>query len=310
MDKQSIYGKQIQLLVRALPIVFQESCFALKGGTAINLFIRDLPRLSVDIDLVYLPSEDRPAALNHIRQALSRISDNLLKAIPHTSIHKSFDDKADALRLVASKGDVHIKIELSPVLRGTVFEPEVCEVGERVENEFGYVSGPLVSLADLYGGKICAALDRQHPRDLFDVKLLMEHEGITEDIRKAVLVYMISHPRPIAELIAPHLQDISTLYQSEFVGMTREHVSLASLEATRKTLIAQLAREMTTDEKLFLISFKTGEPDWALLGLSGIELLPAVKWKQLNLNKMSVVKRETAVHKLRQALKMDDEGMG
>jgi len=282
VDKQSIYGQQVQLLVQVLPVVFQESCFALKGGTAINLFVRELPRLSVDIDLVYLPSEDRKTALNHIRQALSHVHDNLLKIIPGLSIHKSFDDKADALRLAVSKRDVHIKIELSPVLRGTVFKPEIREVGEKVEDEFGYVSGALVSLADLYGGKICAALDRQHPRDLFDVKLLLENEGITEEVRKAVLVYMISHPRPIAELIAPHLLDISSIYQSEFIGMTREDVSLESLEATRKDLIAQLAQDMTEDEKLFLVSFKEGKPNWELLGLSGIELLPAVKWKQLN----------------------------
>jgi len=304
VDKQSIYGQQVQLLVQVLPVVFQESCFALKGGTAINLFIRELPRLSVDIDLVYLPSEDREAALNHIRQALSRVHDNLLKIIPSLSIHKSFDDKADALRLIVSKRDVHIKIELSPVLRGTIFEPVIREVGEKVEDEFGYVSGALVSLADLYGGKICAALDRQHPRDLFDVKLLMANEGITEDIRKAVLVYMISHPRPIAELIAPHLLDISNIYQSEFIGMTREDVSLKSLETTRKDLIAQLTQDITEDERLFLISFKEGNPNWSLLGLNGIELLPAVKWKQLNLDKMNSYKRNKAIDKLRGAFKM------
>jgi len=142
-------------------------------------------------------SEDRDAALKHIKEALSRIHDNLIKAIPGLSIHKSFDDKSDALRLVVSKAGVQIKIELSPVLRGTVYEPKVLEVGEKVEDVFGYVAVPVVSLADLYGGKICAALDRQHPRDLFDVKLLLENEGLTEEVRKATLVYIISHPRPI-----------------------------------------------------------------------------------------------------------------
>jgi len=310
MDKQSLYGKQVQLLVQALPIVFTESCFALKGGTAINLFVRDLPRLSVDIDLVYLPSEDRADALKHIKEALSRIHDKLLGALLDLSIHKSFDDKSDALRLIVSKGDVRIKIELSPVLRGTVFEPEVCEVTEHVEDQFGYVSVPLVSLADLYGGKICAALDRQHPRDLFDVKLLMENEGVTEKIRKAMLVYMISHPRPISELIAPHFQNIRSIYEHEFIGMSRETVSLTELESTRKALVAQISRDLTADEKAFLISFKMGKPDWSLLGLLGVEQLPAVRWKLLNLNKMNPDKRNRAVEKLKQALNMGDEGIG
>jgi len=253
MDKQSIYGKQVQLLVQALPVVFQESCFALKGGTAINLFVRDLPRLSVDIDLVYLPSEDRDAALRHIKEALSQIHNNLIKAIPDLSIHKSFDDKSDALRLIVSKAGVQIKIELSPVLRGTVYEPKVLEVGEKVEDVFGYVAVPVVSLADLYGGKIYAALDRQHPRDLFDVKQLLENEGLTEEVRKATLVYIISHPRPIAELIAPHFKDIAQIYSSEFVGMTTEPISLAELEEARAMLVENLQKNITADEKAFLL---------------------------------------------------------
>jgi len=297
-----MYGKQVQLLVQALPVVFQEPCFALKGGTAINLFIRDLPRLSVDIDLVYLPSEDRKAALAHIKESLSRIHDNLLKTLQGLSIHKSFDDKEDALRLIVGKGDVRIKIELSPVLRGTVFEPEIREVSEQVEDQFGFVAVPLVSLADLYGGKICAALDRQHPRDLFDVKLLMDHEGITDAIRKATLVYMMSHPRPISELIAPHFKDISGIYEHEFSGMTREPVSLVELESTREMLVEQLLNGLTANEKAFLISFKKGNPDWNLLGLKDIEQLPAVRWKQFNLDKMSVANRKKAVEKLQKVL--------
>lgn len=302
MDKQAIYGQQVQLLVQALSIVFQETCFALKGGTAINLFVRDLPRLSVDIDLVYLPNEDRDAALKHIKEALSRIHDNILTSMLGTSIHKSFDDKTDALRLVVSKGGVHIKIELSPVLRGTVFEPVEREVCALVEDQFGYAAVPLVSMPDLYGGKICAALDRQHPRDLFDVKLLLENEGLTDEIRKAVLVYMMSHPRPIAELVAPHFKDIAQIYANEFVGMTTEPVALEQLVDARQNLVAQLSQSITKDEKTFLVSFKKGEPDWSLLGLEGIELLPAVRWKQMNLNKMQRAKRQEAVYKLEQAL--------
>jgi len=298
MDKHSIYGQQVQLLVQALPVVFHESCFALKGGTAINLFVRDLPRLSVDIDLVYLPSEDRDTALKHIKEALSRIHDNLMKTIAGLSIHKSFDDKSDALRLVVSKAGVQIKIELSPVLRGTVYDPEVLEVGEKVEDAFGYVAVPVVSLADLYGGKICAALDRQHPRDLFDVKLLLENEGLTEEVRKATLVYIISHPRPIAELIAPHFKDLTQIYASEFEGMTTKPVSLAELEDARAIMVKQLLHDITAEEKAFLISFKKSSSQWNLLGLEGIEHLPAVRWKQINLDKMSLAKRDEAACKL------------
>ena len=55
MAFREVYRRQVQLLIRVLPSIAEEACFALKGGTAINLFVRDMPRLSVDIDLTYLP---------------------------------------------------------------------------------------------------------------------------------------------------------------------------------------------------------------------------------------------------------------
>ena len=71
---QEKYIKQVALLVKCLPIIATEECFAIKGGTAINLFFMNLPRLSVDIDLVYLPIESRDTTYQNINQALERIS--------------------------------------------------------------------------------------------------------------------------------------------------------------------------------------------------------------------------------------------
>lgn len=184
MDSGNVYYKQVQLLVQLLPLVAEESCFALKGGTAINLFIRELPRLSVDIDLVYLPMQDRNEALAGIAAALARIKERILHALPKAKVIEAYKNKPDAMRLVVSNNNVQIKIELSPVLRGTVFEPELRTICTKVESEFGYAEIPVVSLADLYAGKICAALDRQHPRDLFDVMWLLNNEGLTDEIRK------------------------------------------------------------------------------------------------------------------------------
>gem|GEM_PF-4190581 len=70
----SIFHKQADLVLRILPDVLAEDIFALKGGTAINFFFRDLPRLSVDIDLTYLPLTDRGKALQDIQDALQRIA--------------------------------------------------------------------------------------------------------------------------------------------------------------------------------------------------------------------------------------------
>lgn len=302
MDKTSIYYKQVKLLIQTLPFVSEEKCFALKGGTAINLFVRDLPRLSVDIDLVYLPMSNRNEALSEIKKALSRISENIVKNIANTSVHKVFEDKSDALRLIIQKDGVQIKIELSPVLRGTVFDEEIREVTEKVEDEFGYAEISMVSLPDLYAGKICAALDRQHPRDLFDIKLLLENEGLTDDIRKAFIIYLISHNRPIAELLNPIRKDITEIYHSEFANMTTVKASIDELVTVRENLIKLISSSLTENEKEFLLSFKKLEPDWELLDTGGVENLPAVKWKLINLNKMSQSKYDDAVTRLEKSL--------
>ncbi|WP_316677955.1 nucleotidyl transferase AbiEii/AbiGii toxin family protein [uncultured Tolumonas sp.] len=302
MDRQSHYYRQVQLLLQIIPFVAQHDCFALKGGTAINLFVRDFPRLSVDIDLVFLPMVDRQDALQTIKDNLNTLAANITEQIVHTRVTSSFQDKADALRLLVEKDGVQIKIELSPVLRGTVYEPQIISVCESVEDEFGFAEIAVVSFEDLYAGKICAALDRQHPRDLFDIKQLLDNEGITDKLRKALLVYIISHPRPITELLRPHFKDISNIYEGEFRNMAEHDIPLADLANAREQLVNIINNELTQEERKFLLSFKNREPDWSLLGLPNIDKLPAVRWKLQNIGKMSPQKHADAYNQLKKRL--------
>lgn len=304
MDRQSHYYRQVQLLLRLIPFVARHDCFALKGGTAINLFVRDFPRLSVDIDLVFLPMMERHEALQTIKDHLETLATTITAGIDNTRVIRSFQGKTDALRLVVERDGVQIKIELSPVLRGTVYEPLVMPVSEVVEEEFGFAEMAVVSFADLYAGKICAALDRQHPRDLFDIKQLLDNEGLTVDLRKALLVYIISHPRPIAELLRPHFKDISAVYEGEFRNMADQDIPQAELEAAREQLVRLIHTSLTPQERAFLLSFKNRTPDWSLLELSGIDRLPAVRWKLQNLARMPPEKHVEAYLRLEKILKI------
>ncbi len=306
MDITSPYYRQVRLLTRILPLVAQEPCFALKGGTAINLFVRDLPRLSVDIDLVYLPMDDRETALKNITTALDRIADAILKAMPDAQIIRSFEGRADALRLFVTQAGDRIKVELSPVLRGTVFPQELREFSPSVAARFGYVEMPLLSFPDLYAGKICAALDRQHPRDLFDVKLLFENEGLTPDLVKTFVVYLISHNRTMGELLRPTRKEIAGLYHGEFLNMAQDEVGLEELLEVRERLVEEINKALTNDQKRFLVSFKARNPDWSLLGLAGAESLPAVRWKMQNLERMPEDKHNNALDSLRAILNVPD----
>ena len=304
IDANNIYRKQVQLLVRVLPLVDTEKCFALKGGTAINLFYRALPRLSVDIDLLYIPMEERELALINIRAALSRISKLITQTIPESKVQDAHE-QSDALRLIVIQGEVRIKVELSPVIRGTVFPEERKEVSEEVEKEFGYVEMQVASLPDLYAGKLCAALDRQHPRDLFDVKFLLENEGLTENLRKTFLIFLISHQRPMSELLAPNRKDISKIYETEFKRMAEVDVPLKQLEEARENLIQQINENLTENEKKFLLSFKNKNPDWNLMEMANVDVisnLPSVRWKMINLQQMPPQKHKEAFEKLQSIL--------
>lgn len=302
MDRTSSYYQQVQLLVSVLPLVATEDIFALKGGTAINLFVRDFPRLSVDIDLVYLPLKLWDEALKECRDALDRIAQSIEEQLKGAKVIRSYLDNDDSLRLIVKLNSVGIKVELSPVLRGTVFEPELRVLTESVEDEFGHAEMRVVSIADLYAGKICAALDRQHPRDLFDIKELMANEGLTDDIRQAFLVYLISHNRSPDELLSPLMQPIEEAFSSTFEGMTFEPVTVEELTIARDELIELINQSLLDSEKQFLLSFYRGKPDWNLLPFGHIKDLPAVKWKSLNLDRMSQSKRRQSIKTLENIL--------
>jgi predicted nucleotidyltransferase component of viral defense system len=301
MAFRDVYRRQAALLVRILPLIAEEPCFALKGGTAINLFVRDMPRLSVDIDLTYLPVAPRAESLVAIDAAMKRIAAHVQKAIPGAQVAMSGSEGA-VTRLIVRHGGVQTTVEVTPVLRGCVYEPETRSVSAAVEAAFGFAEMPVVSFADLYAGKIVAALDRQHPRDLFDVRDLLANEGIDDALRKAFVVYLLSHDRPMSEVLAPRRKDISDEFLRGFEGMTEQPVSRDELIAAREALIAGIVGKMPDAHRRFLISFERGAPDWTLLGVPGAAELPAVRWRQQNLDKLSKEKRATLVSPLEKVL--------
>jgi predicted nucleotidyltransferase component of viral defense system len=217
-----VYVRQAKLLLRCLPEIGKQTCFALKGGTAINLFLRSMPRLSVDIDLTYLPLCGRAAALADITRALEAIAQDVTRRIPGARVRMA-RARGAATKLMVSLDGVQIKVEPNQVLRGSVYPPETRDLCSEAQALFElFVSAQTLSLADLYGDKICAALDRQHPRDLYDVHLLLANEGLTPQVRRAFVVYLASHDRPMHELLAPPFKDIARVYAAEFAGMARE----------------------------------------------------------------------------------------
>lgn len=307
MPASEQYRRQAALLIRVLPFVAEETCFALKGGTAINLFVRNMPRLSVDIDLTYLPIADRKTSLAAIDAAMKRIVERIQKGVPGAHVTSSVLKEAGILtKHFVELDGVQIKIEVTPVLRGCVYDPDTRSVSAAVEAAFGFAEIQVVSFADLYAGKLVAALDRQHPRDLFDGRDLLANEGISDELRKAFVVYIISHNRPMHEVLAPTRQDIRQEFERGFEGMTENPVSLDDLLKAREDLIAALVGKMPKEHRRFLASFKRGTPAWELIGIPHIETLPAVQWKMKNLGAMDAKKREELIGNLLKALEIEE----
>lgn len=281
------YRAQVDLLLQVLPHVAKEESFALKGGTAINLFVRDMPRLSVDIDLSWLPFDDRATALASITDALRHVKARVETAIPACKVALVPQSDGQEAKLTCQNQNAQIKMEVNTTIRGNLSPPRIMDVADAVESEFGrFVSVNVVSHAELFGGKICAALDRQHPRDLFDVHHMLNDEGLTDEIRMGFMALVLSHFRPIHEMIRPNFQDQEKVFETQFPGMAFTPFSYADFEATRERLVQEINKGWSDNNRAFLLGFKQGKPDWSLFPLENLSRMPAVQWKLLNIQKL------------------------
>ena len=188
------------------------------------------------------------------------------------------------------------------MLRGCVYPAENRELRETATAAFGFARTPVLSFEDLYAGKICAALDRQHPRDLYDIYGLFQNEGVDERLKDAFLVYLMGHNRPMAELLAPKTHDLKPLYRAELEGMTYESVKLEQLAETLPRLIREIHDTLTDQDRAFLVALKRGSHDWQDFALPEVEKLPAIQWKLFNLARMDPSKRRQAADKLERIL--------
>lgn len=300
------FYRQVMLLVEMLPLVARESCFALKGGTAINLFVRDLPRLSVDIDLTYLPIEGRNESLAHIDEALRRLGSAIEETLRGVRAVYPVRAGERLTKFLVRRAREQVQIEVSPVLRGAVHEPMPRESTAAVTEQFGLIRMPMLHPLELYAGKLCAALDRQHPRDLFDVMQLQRAEGMGRELFDVFLVYVLSGDRPIAEMLSPRFVPLSSAFNSEFSGMTLVSVTPEDLEEARRKLVAELRAMLTDADKEFLLSVKRGYANWKSFAYPAAKQLPAVQWKLQNIERMTPQKRAAALARLEAVLRGSD----
>jgi len=277
------FTKQAALLLRIIPVIAGEKNFALQGGTAINLFLNEMPRISIDIDLTWIPYGNRTDDIEQIILTLSRLKERLLSTIPGITVSGPAETSA-YMKLFFSIPGAIVKVEVNTINRGIIDDPIIKELCFRSQYTFNcFCEMQIVPVGQLYGGKIIAALDRQHPRDLFDVKKLFESVGFTKEIYKGFIFCLLSSNRPIHEILNPARIDQQSALKNQMNGMTDELFTYEIYESVRDKLKNTVMNSLTNEDKSFLISFTKGIPDWNTWDYSRF---PGVQWKLMNINKL------------------------
>ena len=284
------------LLIRIMPSVYKIKEFAVHGGTAINLFHRNLLRYSVDIDVTYIPIENRQQSLASINQKLLEVKKNIEKTIPGVVVKH----KPDVWKLLCTLGDATVKIEVNATKRGIIGDVVELPLCEKARNEFSMgCKARTVSFSQLYGGKITAALSRQHPRDLFDCKY-MELQSF-DDVKNGFMLCLLGSDKPIIESLQPHDIDQTEALENQFQGMTETPFGYEDYLESRTALLSLVNGGLTITDKEFLLSFEQGDPDWQKCCAGDLSQYPSVQWKLLNIKKLkesNPVKFEQGLNKL------------
>ena len=280
------YIDTVRLLLAIAPAVFASGQFAMKGGTSLNLFVQEMPRLSVDIDLVYVDHRpDREAALHDIAMELAAVQATLTRQ--GYRAHWPATAQGDDVKLVVSNGVAQVKVEVNVVFRGTALPTEHRSLVGSAQDLFTTdLAVPVLATPELYGSKLVAAMDRQHPRDIFDVMHMLHRFGWQPTFIECFVVYLAGHNRPVHEVLFPKIKSLEPTFTNEFTGMTLDRVELGSLEQTQVRVLHELPQQLTRAHRDFLLSLVRGDPDWELMPMQHLRELPAIQWKLMNLSKL------------------------
>ena len=299
----SVYKQKVELLLRLLPLVMDEGVFAVHGGSAINLFVNEMPRYSVDIDLTYIPLDNRDKSLKEISRHLEIMASKAKRMFRGLHVIPNYETS----KLLCEYHGYQVKVEVNQTKRGIVGgELQHLPLCAKAQNEFGmYCEAAIVPMTQLYGGKVAAALSRQHPRDLFDIKYMTIPMMA---IREGLIFSLLGSDRPIHESLSPKLIDQRITMANQFEGMSDVPFSYTEFEETRERLIQNVRELLTEEDKQFLIGFERAEPVWSGYEFANLKDYPSVKWKSMNLAKLKTKnpdKLKAEAEKLERCLYLD-----
>lgn len=180
-----------------------------------------------------------------------------------------------------------VKVEVNHVFRGTLLPARPTPLSKAAEDLFtAELTLPLLDPDEIYGSKLVAAMDRQHPRDIFDVMQMRAKFPLEGSVLDCFVAYLAGHNRPVHEVLFSTDAPIESLFLNHFRGMTADEIQLETLLGARASLKDELPKALTKKHRDFLLSLVTCEPGWDLMPFPHLRDLPAIRWKLENLARL------------------------
>ncbi len=227
----------------------------------------------------------RKEAFSEIGQALEEASDALTDQNLRCELGRT--PEGSEVKLFVERDTTRIKIEVNHVFRGTLLPVTQRSLSPTAEETFFTdLELPVLNADELYGSKLVAAMDRQHPRDLFDMKECLQADGLTPDILECYVGYLAGHNRPVHEVLFGNRSNIEAAFTNEFEGMSSTPVKLEDLVDIQEHLFSEVPKILSEQHRAFLVGLVRAEPNWHLMKCAHLEQLPALKWKLQNLERL------------------------
>ena len=196
------------------------------------------------------------------------------------------DRSEDATCNIESNG-TSVKVEINKIGRGTLLPPVSMTLCEKAADFFDCdLTLPLLAPEEIYAGKFMAALSRQHPRDLYDVREFFRHKEITPLLADCFVAYLLMGKEPLHEALFSPDNLEKTSFTKNTEGMLLSPCSWDDLLPVRHQLQFALIESITEKHKQFLLSFVNASPDFSLMPFPHLKDMPSVKWKLKNLRKL------------------------
>ncbi len=295
--------------------------FALKGGTALNLYGLNMPRLSLDVDLVFLPEVKAEEASWLQGEALFQFQKLIEQRLPDAEVMSRLDSAQNINALVVRLRRIETAVELVPTTRGHLYPLEkknLCALGRIYWHH--PLPAQLVSWAEVCAGKFMARLERQKARDLMDCDNILKLGPIDDQIRLAFLVEILGRGMPTVRMNSQNLVEtiwfplspadlwtgeprpVDRVDWSSLTRLVAKPMLRSELDSVQDVLRQELLVKMPAYHKDFLLMWVRGTPHWSLLDYPRLEDRPILQYHASLVAEQSVADRIVLADQLAEAM--------